>query len=343
LNFEKMERELRKEFLIWDDVSLWAHDFHQGLALVQDRRKPFESVSAFDRVAEFARELGQHFGVWQNMECQSLKSQLMEIEYRGTGRVRLSEFYKDWDDLEWHFTESPEYLRALGALDDSDPSNPSVIIPNFLISRTNCVTPSDFYMVCCLNECEGLMASLERSIQGPVATPARLAEAVSALPSDTIDAPRSLPRAQLERLEAIAGIHGGRVPLHGRLFAQWMHYAYPRECPYPHAAGTTKPISPDEWIAKYGDTDASRTVMRAHAAQKADMDDLKVHMAAEDQAEVLPWDTAEELLVAPRERHQSTMGPLIRIGMLLLFAISAFKSIQASSKVKAATSTNHWV
>jgi len=24
------------------------------------------------------------------------------------------------------------------------------------------------------------------------------------------------------------------VPLHGRLFTQWLHFAFPHECPYPH-------------------------------------------------------------------------------------------------------------
>merc|ERR1719401_1964950 len=111
------------------------------------------------------------------------------MEYRGTGRVRLSEFYGGSDEVSWTFTESVDYLRALGALDESDPSRMSVIIPNFVVSRSNCITPSSLYSVCCLNECEGLMASLERVIGGPVAEPSRIAELVSALPSDTVDAP----------------------------------------------------------------------------------------------------------------------------------------------------------
>ena len=35
-------------------------------------------------------------------------------------------------------------------------------------------------------------------------------------------------------MEQVASHHGGKVPLHGRLFAQWLHHAFPRECPYPH-------------------------------------------------------------------------------------------------------------
>ena len=81
----------------------------------------------------------------------------MDTEYRGTGRVRLSEFYSGADDELWTFTESIEYLRALGALDETDPGSMSVIIPSFIASQTNCVTPSNLYSVCCLSECEGPM------------------------------------------------------------------------------------------------------------------------------------------------------------------------------------------
>ena len=38
-----------------------------------------------------------------------------------------------------------------------------------------------------------------------------------------LDAPRQLPRALLNKLDEIAQLHGGEVPIHGRLFAQWLH------------------------------------------------------------------------------------------------------------------------
>ena len=37
----------------------------------------------------------------------------------------------------------------------------------------------------------------------------------------------------VSHLEAVAEQNGGQVPLHGRLFAQWLHYVFPYECPYP--------------------------------------------------------------------------------------------------------------
>ena len=64
---------------------------------------------------------------------------------------------------------------------------------------------------------------------------------------------------QLLYLKDIADHHGGTVPLHGRLFAQWLHHAYPRECLYPHLSGTTQPMSANEWKRETGDSSTSST------------------------------------------------------------------------------------
>ena len=45
----------------------------------------------------------------------------MDLEYKGTGRVRLAEYYSGASDESWTFTESVDYLRALSALDESNP------------------------------------------------------------------------------------------------------------------------------------------------------------------------------------------------------------------------------
>merc|ERR1719310_788642 len=50
-----------------------------------------------------------------------------------------------------------------------------------------------------------------------------------------------------DRLDEVAAHHDGKLPLHGRLFAQWLHYAFPQDCPYPHVAGTVKPETPLRW------------------------------------------------------------------------------------------------
>merc|ERR1719296_481576 len=172
-----------------------------------------------------------------------------------------------------------------------------------------------------MDPCDNIMRQLETHVGRPKAKPEALIELVQNTPSGTVKAPRTLPAAQLKRLEEIAELHGGRVPLHGRLFAQWMHHAYPRECPYPHVSGTTAPVSPDEWMKKSETTEATDEEMKRHALQRASAEELSIAMAPEAQAEALPWITVEELIV-PRaqERHASSGGTLRLVGMLALVA-----------------------
>merc|ERR1719162_2628405 len=103
-----------------------------------------------------------------------MKGSLLEIEdvgIGGAGRVRISDFYKAaLDDGKWQFTESVDYLRQLGALDESDASNPRVIIPNYISGPSNCVASSAYYSVCCLDECEGILGQLEQGIAAPEAS-----------------------------------------------------------------------------------------------------------------------------------------------------------------------------
>merc|ERR1711971_1530278 len=83
------------------------------------------------------------------------------------------------------------------------------------------------------NECETLMAELEEAIQAPLASAPELLQALSTLYSTAADVPRSLPPMLVDKMDKIAAINGGSVPIHGRLMTQWMHYAFPYECPYP--------------------------------------------------------------------------------------------------------------
>merc|ERR1712187_1078287 len=57
--------------------------------------------------------------------------------------------------------------------------------------------------------------------------------------------------AMRDQLRRMAETQGGKVPLHGRLFAQWLHYAFPRECAFPHRAGTADIIIPSNFSVDY--------------------------------------------------------------------------------------------
>merc|ERR1719163_1547558 len=166
----------------------------------------------------------------------------MLISLGSSGRVSLPKFYGGENpDEDWQFTESVDYLRQLGALDESDPRRLRVIVPNYLIGPNNCLEASPMHTYCCKDECGELLAEVERGVAAPAGAPETIARIVSQLSSDTVDAPRHLSVELTGKLEAVAMRHGGRVPLHGRLFAQWMHHAFPNECPHPHVSGTTAP------------------------------------------------------------------------------------------------------
>merc|ERR1719188_83823 len=96
------------------------------------------------------------------------------------------------------------------------------------------------------------MDHLESKIRDPFAVPEKIVDVVSALPSASVSAPRTLPAALEQKLQEVAAHHHGLVPLHSRLFAQWMHFAYPRECQYPHVSGTTLNTTTKEWAAATG-------------------------------------------------------------------------------------------
>jgi len=260
--------------------------------------RPGLSTFSFSDAIAVLKQAGDTYGHEQDKECLELKTHLVELEERkGSGCVRLSDFYgSNVGKGKWQFSEKPEYLRNLGALDETDPKNPRVLVPNYLGGMSNCLASSHYYSVCCLNECETLMDHVEVEISAPDATPARIIEVVGALPSASVPANRALPSTLIHRLSDIAQQHGGRVPLHGRLFAQWMHNAYPRECAYPHMSGTTDPATLDSMMAQGMDTVQGADEMTAfiHEAAKSNRSTRASVITAES---CVPWHDEEELFV----------------------------------------------
>eukprot|EP00929_Paragymnodinium_shiwhaense_P042965 TRINITY_DN2214_c1_g4_i1.p1 TRINITY_DN2214_c1_g4~~TRINITY_DN2214_c1_g4_i1.p1 ORF type:complete len:569 (-),score=121.78 TRINITY_DN2214_c1_g4_i1:104-1810(-) len=255
-----------------------------------------EERNSWQSNLKVVEEVAERYGRWQDKECHVLKSKLMEMEQGATGRVPLSDFYApSLTNDSWQFVESVPYLRKLGALDETNPDKPSVIIPNYLNAPANCVAGSKFYSVCCIDQCEDLLGHLETQVGAPEATAEQLASLVAALSSDTITAPRVLDESLLEKLREVATFHGGKVPLHGRLFAQWMHHAYPRECPYPHLSGSTNPLTQERWIEAYGESslEQGEDEIRKLVAQA----DARKQSEEGDKAVTMPWSSEEELFV----------------------------------------------
>jgi len=146
------------------------------------------------------------------------------------------------------------------------------------------------------------MAPIEQHIGAHEATTDRILEVVANLPSSTVSAPRKLSQDLHDRLEDIANHHSGTVPLHGRLFAQWLHHAYPRECPYPHETGSKNPMTADQWLVERQKPVSSskdeirKYVERAEAAAPSIETSEGKANTASSEAPKLPWSPAEELI-----------------------------------------------
>jgi len=285
----------------------------------------------FSDVATVIEEAGERYGSFQDKECRILKDDLMAIEDSGptgAGRVRLTDFYKLALDGKPQFSESVNFLRQQGALDESDPSNPKVLITNYIASPSNCIASSSFFSVCCTDECEGLFQQLERNIAAPDAPPATILSAVSSLASHTMPKNRELSAWLQERLQDIANHHGGRVPLHGRLFTQWMHFAYPRECTYPHASGAMQGQRPEDVFSLEAlqtmDSAFTEEQMREHIETFENRSDYDA--GANDESDM--WSMHEELVVsqAPQLAAQRTTG-LASVARSAVFVAMIFSTI----------------
>merc|ERR1719327_826133 len=154
---------------------------------------PNTAQLSFTDVAGIVAEIGDRFAEWQDSQCHVMKGMLLEIEDHGTGRVKLGDFYGSAINKgRYQFTETINYLRQIGTLDESNPANPRVIIPNYVSGLSNCIARTQYYSVCCLDDCEPLFYKLEQEIGKPEPTPAEIIAIVERMPSATVAANRKV-------------------------------------------------------------------------------------------------------------------------------------------------------
>jgi hypothetical protein len=229
------------------------------------RRYSFEATSAI------VADLAQRYGKWQNAECRDMKAHLVELDSEGSGRVPLGLLYAQPASASYHFSESTDYLRKIGALDETT-STPKVLIANYITGPSNCIASSSYYSVCCLSSCHSIMDEIEHKVLAPTASPERLLRIVQ-----NISNAQDLPRGLTEKLQAIAKRHGGEVPLHGRLFAQWLHFAFPHECPFPAVLESAEVLSTSQWSgAAYSASSEERTTHLLSADVSTPVGDVAV-------------------------------------------------------------------
>lgn len=272
----------------WPKTQKFIRDIQEVVAPSQKGSLSFEDVT------HIVEEINEHYGRWHDeSDCADMKGVLLNMEGKCPGRVDLSRFYAAslYEDR-WQFSESVHYLRDLGALDESQPES-SVIVSNYVLGASNCVGTSRFYAQCCVDPCDQLLAQLEKALAAPRASASDLKAALAALP-----APDSTVRPPLEDLQKAST--DGLVALHGRLFAQWLHHAYPRQCPMPARAGMRlwQELPRDFTLRTGQDYAATHEEMKRYADQKRSKEGVCR----------LPW-ISEELLVSEMPATASVVPP----------------------------------
>jgi hypothetical protein len=241
------------------------------------------------------------FASFWRSECDWMQEALVRMDSRGTGRVPLSRFYSGTLGGEWRFSESESYLRDMGALDETSAwRGKEVIIPNYIQAASNCMVTGPHYLLCCQGSCGDILAEVEAGIGGPTASPGEIFALMQNISVQTTvfdEEATVLSRPLRSQLEEIAAAHGGQVPVHGRLFAQWLHYVFPRECPFPHRAGTVKLLTPGEYQEEYL---AAASEMESHVIGARPHDGVN---ATVPEAEWMSQWSAEEELIADYAGH----------------------------------------
>jgi len=227
---------------------------------------PFASKSySFRTLAQVVDRMTEQFGSWQDGGCKQLRNAMESLDTAGTGRVPLQQFWDLKRISRFVLAENETELRQIGALDESVTGRPTVRIPNYVVADGNCQHFSEYFSSCCLNTCDSIMSELEGVFKAPTAEPERLLAAVanlSAAADEDLDITASpvvgaAGGHMRQSLHAIAKRHGGKVPLQGRNFATWLHFAFPRDCPLPVkqadavevSVAAMKDIAPQEWAS----------------------------------------------------------------------------------------------
>jgi len=286
------------------------------------------------------------FGAYWETECANTKDTLMRMDRSGTGRVKLGDFHAAALNGEWRFSESKEYLRQLGALDETSSwHGPRVLITNYVQAPSNCIVTADHYRVCCANECEQHLDELEGVIRAPTAAPEEILPVIERLTSGFDDGEPRITPALKSQLREIARANSGKVPIHGRLFAQWLHYVFPLECPFPHMRGTTTTLAP---LAFGDDYMASEEEMANHAESKPEQSRGVEERNQEDEW-MTQWSPEEELLAdnlhAPWEMDFSTsaLGLMLIVGLCLLLVKYGVISTRSGKDVLPTRMKSHYV
>eukprot|EP00450_Noctiluca_scintillans_P015019 CAMPEP_0194511226 /NCGR_PEP_ID=MMETSP0253-20130528/42831_1 /TAXON_ID=2966 /ORGANISM="Noctiluca scintillans" /LENGTH=450 /DNA_ID=CAMNT_0039354541 /DNA_START=272 /DNA_END=1624 /DNA_ORIENTATION=- len=307
--------QLRKSIPGWDEALYFAKGQIKAFDYERQHRPAgrrwrglLDQLFSLEDASIIVGSITRSFAWFHKSDCDSLEANLVTLDTTGTGRVPLSKFYAAGKTVDWRLGESETHLRDLGALDETSPwRGKQVLIPNYLQAASNCIVSTPDYQICCASRCDTVLSEIEMAVGGPTGVPDEILEVVQLMPGIEGEELLVVPDVLRVRLEEISS--KGGVRLHGRLFAQWLHYVFPRDCAFPHKAGT---VSALERVS----------VSVAKATEKEIEDHVSGANWSDYDPEGTEWMTqwsAEEELMEGME-SESAMLQLIVGGVLLLLA-----------------------
>lgn len=281
-DMEFVEHSFTKRYPNYTGIHQWYEDIMKRH--VADEKEGW----TLQEVAETGKGIVRKYHEMNDMDCEDLRVVMKGLEGRKPGRVRLSTFYKSGRHSHWKFTDKVEKMRAMGVLDESDPEVPMVIIPNYVLSLSQCLKSFSLYAICCKDVCEDLQVQIETELGTSQAPPERIVQVLEGMSSAMWKLNGTISASLRSRLSEMSSLHGGQVPIHGRLFAQWLHHLHPLHCPHPHE-GTINHAA----INALSSEDASEEEMQHHVDSDTCPIDANGMVGCAGESTELPWSTAE--------------------------------------------------
>jgi len=227
LKHQEMKARAKAKENSWKEItSFEVNVLQQFNGLAQDAPVPQMRQYSFEDVAEIVREMALRYGKFQDAECRAMTQELTSLDQSHSGHVALDIFHRQprHPIYGYKFSESAEYLRHIGALNESNSKAPEVLIADYVNGPSNCIATSRYLSVCCLNECEVLMDQLERKVLAPAASSDVLMGVLREFSPN-------LESRHTDDLQAISV--EGSIQLSSPEFARWMQRAFPEKCPTP--------------------------------------------------------------------------------------------------------------
>jgi len=333
--FDKENIEAR--YPNWND----AHIFLMDVAGSDDFARmptsnPFKAHEQFEfeDIIRLTERVSEEVGPWSSYECHDMKNLLSALDVHETGRVKLADFYQATVNGAWQFLEPSDYLRHNGALDESSSYlGPQVMIANYITGMSNCITSAPYYAICCLNECDVVFQHLEGALLKPKASADEIIRVLEAMPQSP-----NVTASHRAKLEEVDRHHDGKIPLHGRLLALWLHFVFPRECPYPHMANTLNPKTQAQWRDEVGEE--AEAVSEEEVLQHVNSVHAKLEVSPDAGEEL--WSLEEVLM--PESTLSDHDTPLIKLlsiaTQVVIVAVFASFIIQEITKMSRSVSSS---